>query len=76
MALGSGIFLLVVGAVLAFAVRDNVESVDMAMIGYIAMIAGGLAIILSLILNAQGSKMTHKEVIEKHDDTAATTAGD
>lgn len=69
MAIGSGIFLLVVGAILAFAVNDSVESVDLGMIGYICMGAGVLAIIISLVVNAQRSNSTHTERIEKHVDT-------
>lgn len=56
---GVGIFLLVVGAILAFAVRDSVPGVDLGMIGYICMGAGALAIILGLVTNAQASRRTH-----------------
>lgn len=69
MAIGSGIFLIVVGAILAFAVNTSVEAVDLAVIGYICMGAGVLAIILSLIINAQRSNSAHTERIEKHVDT-------
>lgn len=69
MAIGSGIFLLVVGAILAFAVNDSVDSVDLGMIGYICMGAGVLAIIISLVVNAQRSKSTHTERVETHMDT-------
>lgn len=65
MALGSGIFLLVVGAILAFAVRDSIEAVDMVMIGYICMGAGVLALILSLVLYAQRGRTSHHEVVER-----------
>lgn len=68
MALGSGLFLLVVGAILAFAVTDNVEAVDLAMIGYICMGAGFLAIILSLIVSAQRRNTVHTERVETHVD--------
>jgi len=69
MALGSGIFLMVVGAVLAFAVRDSVEGVDMRLIGYICMGAGALAIILSLVLNSQRTNTSHHQVVERVDET-------
>ena len=51
MALGSGIFLLVVGAILAFAVRDSSDAVDLTMVGYICLIVGAIAIIVSLVVN-------------------------
>ena len=69
MALGSGIFLIVVGAVLAFAVRDSIDAVDLTMVGYIAMGAGALAIIISLIVNAQRSNTTHREIRDEHIDS-------
>lgn len=52
MYIGLGIFLLVVGAIMSFAVRDSISGVDLVMIGYICMGAGALAIILSLVLQA------------------------
>lgn len=56
MALGSGIALIVIGAVMAFALDVQVEGVDFDLIGYICMGAGVLAIILSLILSAQKAR--------------------
>ena len=66
MALGSGIFLIVVGAILAFAVKDSVDAVDLTMVGYIMLAAGVIAIIVSLIVNAQNRKTTH--VVDQHVD--------
>jgi hypothetical protein len=68
MGIGGGIFLIVVGAILAFAISDSVDAIDLAMIGYICMAAGVLALIISLVLNAQRTNTTHREVIERHDD--------
>ena len=68
MGIGGGIFLIVVGAILAFAVSDSVDAIDLAMIGYICMAAGVLALIISLVVNAQRTNTTHREVIERHDD--------
>jgi len=50
MGLGTGIFLLVVGAVLAFAVRDGLDAVDLTAVGWICMSAGVLAIVLTTAL--------------------------
>lgn len=69
MGIGGGIFLIVVGAVLAFAVSDSVEGVDLAMIGYICIGAGVVALLISLVVNSQRANTTHREVIERHDDT-------
>jgi hypothetical protein len=49
MGLGVGIFLLAVGAVLAFAIHVTTNGVDLHTIGYILMGIGALGIVLSLI---------------------------
>lgn len=53
MYIGGSIFLLAVGAILSFAVRDNINDIDLIVVGYILMAAGALGIILSLVLNGQ-----------------------
>lgn len=65
MAIGTGIFLMVVGAVLTFAINASVEAVDLAAVGWICMIAGAAAIVISLIVNAQSTRTTHREI--RHD---------
>jgi hypothetical protein len=68
MGIGAGIFLLVVGGILAFGVRDNFSAVDLTVIGYICMGAGALAILLALVLNAQRSNTSHTtEYVERRD---------
>jgi hypothetical protein len=49
MGLGVGIFLAAVGAVLAFAVTDNVSGVDIKTVGWILLIVGIVGIVLSMI---------------------------
>ncbi|QLQ15557.1 MAG: hypothetical protein HZY73_07515 [Micropruina sp.] len=68
MTIGLGIFLLVVGAVLSFAVKDSISGVNLTMIGYICMGAGALAVILGLITNAQATHTSHKNVVETRDE--------
>lgn len=67
MGLGLGVFLLVVGAILAFAVRDNVNAVDLTLIGYIMMGAGVLSIVVGMVMNTQRSNTSHTEVIDRRD---------
>ncbi|WP_270888770.1 DUF6458 family protein [Pedococcus sp. 5OH_020] len=50
MYIGVGIFLIVVGAILTFALNASVDAVNLAAIGWICMAAGVLAILLSLVL--------------------------
>lgn len=66
MTIGAGIALLVVGAVLSFAVRDSVPGVDLTLVGYICMGAGVLAVVLGLITNAQATR--RRNIVEHRDD--------
>ena len=50
MYIGVGIFLIVVGAILTFALNASVDAVNLGMIGWICMAAGVLAILLSLVM--------------------------
>jgi membrane-bound ClpP family serine protease len=54
MSLGLGIFLFVVGAILAFAVDLTVPGIDLRMIGYILLGAGIIVIIIGIALLARG----------------------
>ncbi len=54
MSLGLGIFLFVVGAILAFAVDLTVPGIDLQMIGYILLGAGVIVIIIGVALLARG----------------------
>jgi predicted DCC family thiol-disulfide oxidoreductase YuxK len=47
MGYGLGVFLLAVGLILAFAVRDAISGVDLTMVGYILVAVGVLAIVLT-----------------------------
>jgi hypothetical protein len=49
MGLGVGLFLVAVGAVLAFAVNVTANGVDLHTIGWILIAVGGVGILLSLI---------------------------
>lgn len=48
MGIGTSIFLLAAGGILAFGVQDSLSSVDLTMIGYILMGAGALGLLLFL----------------------------
>ena len=50
MGIGTSIFLLAVGAILAFAVTDSISGVDLTVVGYILMAAGALGILISLLV--------------------------
>jgi cytochrome c biogenesis protein CcdA len=69
MGIGLGIFLLVVGAIFTFTNVDssvlNLGSSTGNTIGIILMVAGALAIILGLIMNAQRTRTQHTMVTER-----------
>jgi len=67
MYIGGGIFLIVVGGILAFGVRDNVSNLDLGMIGWVCIAGGVLAIVLSLVLGQQRTNTSHTEVVERRD---------
>jgi hypothetical protein len=50
---GGSIALIAIGAILSFAVRDNINEVDLTVVGYILMAAGVLGIILSFVAQGQ-----------------------
>lgn len=54
MGYGLGVFLLALGLILAFAVQDMINAIDLTMIGYILCLAGVLVIVLTAVqLNAR-----------------------
>ena len=49
MGIGASMFLIVVGAILAFAVTADVSGIEIATVGWILMIAGAVGLLLSLV---------------------------
>jgi hypothetical protein len=49
MGYGLGVFLLAVGLILALAVTDSLNSVDLTMVGWIVAAAGALLIVLTAV---------------------------
>jgi multisubunit Na+/H+ antiporter MnhG subunit len=69
MGIGLGIVLLVIGAILAFAVDYTMAGgIEITTVGYILMAAGVLALILGLVMNTQRTNTTHREVVDRHTD--------
>lgn len=50
MRIGGSLFLIALGAILRWAVTDNIDNVDLAMIGAILMIVGVVGLLLALVL--------------------------
>ncbi|MBM9465530.1 hypothetical protein JL108_18935 [Aeromicrobium sp. YIM 150415] len=56
MYIGGSLFLLAIGAILAFAVQDAVNGIDLVTTGYILMGVGVLGLVLSLILAGRAGR--------------------
>lgn len=50
MTIGASLVLIAVGAILKFAVKDSVKSVDIPTVGLILMIIGAVGLVLGLVL--------------------------
>ena len=50
MAIGTSLFLLAAGAILTFAVEVTLAGIDLAVVGVILMVIGGLGLLLSLFM--------------------------
>ena len=66
MTVGAGIFLAALGAILHYAVADQIEGVDLSAIGVILMIAGVIGIVIGLIQTATA----RRHVVTEHHDVA------
>jgi len=54
MGIGVSVFLIAVGAILTFAVNVAVQGLDLATVGVILMIAGGIGLLWSLLFLSRG----------------------
>lgn len=65
MAIGFGVLLIAVGAIFAFALNVDLNFIDDNVLGWILMIAGALAIILSFFVGEQQRRRTTTHVEER-----------
>jgi uncharacterized membrane protein len=73
MGYGFGAFLLVVGLVLALAVTDEVQGVDLTMVGWIMALVGALVIALSAATMAR-ARGTRSVATTTHSDGTQTVS--
>jgi uncharacterized protein YacL len=73
MGYGFGAFLLVVGLVLALAVTDSVQGVDLTMVGWIMAIVGGLVIVLTAATMSR-ARGTRSVATTTHSDGSQTVS--
>lgn len=65
MALGTGLFLAALGAVLAFAVHTTVSGVDVKTVGLILIAVGVLGVLLDLLMFAPRRRVVRSRVVER-----------
>ncbi|MEA2703746.1 MAG: hypothetical protein QOD63_1691 [Actinomycetota bacterium] len=69
MGIGVSVFLIAVGAILAFAVDLAVSGLDLTTVGYILMIAGVIGLIWSLFVFGGGRGFGgRRTVVDEYDD--------
>lgn len=68
MGIGASVFLLAVGAILAFAVNATVPNANLDIIGLILMIAGGVGLFITLVYakTHRGDDVVEERVIERN----------
>jgi hypothetical protein len=64
MYIGGSIALIALGAILKFAIADNVSGIDLGTIGVILMIAGAIGLIVSLIQTSMLSRGRRGVVVD------------
>jgi hypothetical protein len=72
MGYGLGIFLLALGLVLALAVQDTINNVDLTLIGWIIALAGLLVIVLTAVTMNRG-RASRTVSTTTHPDGSQTT---
>lgn len=68
---GGSIFLIALGAILAYAVSVDAEGFNLNTIGLILMAAGALGVVLTLFSNTATHKEEHTEYVRKEVDVDA-----
>lgn len=63
MGIGIGVVLLVVGAILAFAVSFDISGIDIHVIGYIVMAGGLIALIIGLVVQLPRTRRNRSTAI-------------
>jgi Domain of unknown function (DUF6458) len=73
MGIGVSIFLIAVGAVLAFAVNAEVSGLDIQVVGWILLVVGAVGILLSLLFWSSWGGWGRREVVEERPSSRRET---
>ena len=71
---GSGVLLLVAGAILTFAVERQLERVDVQLVGWILRAGGGTALIAAMLRAAAPESAARREM--RHEELVQVTGGE
>ncbi len=73
MGIGVSIFLIAVGAVLAFAVDAEVSGLDIQVVGWILLAVGAIGILLSILFWSSWGGWGRREVVEERPSSRRET---
>lgn len=66
MGIGASVFLLAIGAILAFAVDYSVNGVDVNVVGFILMVAGAIGLLMTTLVFGRRDSVGGGVVTEEH----------
>lgn len=75
MGIGISIFLIAVGAVLAFGVDVAVRGLDLTTVGVILMIAGGIGLFMDLLIFGGGGRMGRRTTVVRREPDVVDPVG-
>ena len=67
MGIGVSVFLLAVGAILAFAIEVSADGINLNTVGIILMIAGAIGLLVSLVMMSQMTRRRTGETIVREE---------
>lgn len=67
MGIGVSVFLLAVGAILAFAIDVSADGIDLETVGIILMVAGAIGLLVSLIMTSQLTRRRGGETVVREE---------
>jgi hypothetical protein len=68
MGIGVSVFLLAIGAILAFAVNAEVSGLDISVIGYILMVAGAIGLLMTTLVFGRRDRGGEERVVTRERD--------
>ena len=67
MGIGVSVFLLALGAILAFAVNASVSGLDINVVGIILMVAGALGLVITMLMFGRSDRVVREDRVVTRD---------